>query len=175
MSQVLNLRQKRGEKKPEKLIPDQETGKQPISAQSSAVTDKKLVLVVGLVFILIGVLFLFWQKSVITAVFFFVTVAVMWLTAFKSKKPLRWELSAFGLTVDSFPYRYQDLHSFWIEYQPGYCKELSIRSKKWYHPYIKLPLGQENPLKIREFLLQYLPEERHEDTLVELISRKLGV
>jgi c-di-AMP phosphodiesterase-like protein len=137
--------------------------------------NKFLLVMIGIVFVLIGVAFIIFQQSTITAIFFFLVVVVMFIIGFKKRTALFWELGPLGITADTISYRYNDLRSFWIEYQPGYLKELSFQSKKWYHSYIKIPLNQENPLEIREFLLAFLPEERHEDTIIEIISRKLGI
>ena len=79
------------------------------------------------------------------------------------------------MAIDTSFFPYQELKSFWIEYQPGSIREISLKSKKWYRGYLKIPLRQENPLKIREFLLEYLSEERYEDTMIEVIGRKLGI
>lgn len=145
------------------ISPDQQTAHKP-----SVVT-------IAISFVLIGLAYIFFQNNILTAIFFFLISVVMIVLAFKEKRATFWEITRHGITIDTAFFSFQDLKSFWIEYQPGRIKELSLKSKKWYHGYFKIPLNQENPLKIREMLLEFLLEERHEDTLVETISRKLGI
>ncbi len=171
MPQILDLRKKDDSEEESKVTAGRISGQ--IRPEDQLV-DKILVVITSLSLIFIGSIFV-WQKNFITATFFILLGIVMLTVGFKSKKTVEWELSGFGLTLDSSSYHYQELKSFWIEYQPPYLKELSFKGKKWYHSYIKIPLNKENPLDIRAHLLQFLPEERHEDTLVEMISRKFGI
>ncbi|MDO8495301.1 MAG: hypothetical protein Q7S32_02110 [bacterium] len=137
--------------------------------------NKSLFVIIGIIFVLIGVAFIVFQQSTITGIFFFLVVFVMFIVGFKKKVAIDWELGPLGITIDDVSHRYTDLKSFWVEYEPQQLKELSFQSKKWYHSYIKIPLRKENPLEIREYLLAFLPEERHEDTIIEVIIRKLGI
>jgi len=70
---------------------------------------------------------------------------------------------------------FKDIESFWLDYTPSGIKELSIQQKKWYMPYLKIPLEDQDPVKIREFLIDFIPEIEHEETLSDTISRKLGI
>lgn len=137
--------------------------------------NKPMIITIAASFILLGLAYVFFQENVLTAIFFFLISLIILIFAFKEKQAIPWEITRHGFTVDAFFYPFQDLKSFWIEYQPGQIKEISFKSKKWYRGYFKIPLNQENPLKIREVLLEFLPEEKHEDTLIETIGRKLGI
>lgn len=83
-------------------------------------------------------------------------------------------ISSRGMKIGARLYRFEDLESFWIFYDPPSFKELILRSKKALVPIIRVPLGEANPLEIREVLLRFLKEEKHEDSLVDVISRSLG-
>lgn len=80
-----------------------------------------------------------------------------------------------GVSVDDITYYYKDLKSFWIEYNPGGQKELSLESAKWYMPYIKVLLNEQNPVEVRSLIVNFLPEKEHENSLVDHIGRKLGL
>ena len=137
--------------------------------------NKSAAVIIAIGFVLIGLAYIYFQKNILTAVFFFLISFIVLAFAFKEKKAILWEITKHGLTIDNSFFSFRDLKSFWIEYHPGYIKEISFKSKKWYQGYFKIPLNQENPLEIREQLLEFLPEERHEDTLIETISRHLGI
>lgn len=173
---ILDLRKKDGNAAPENS--DGRFALKKISGQirpENQPIDQRLIAGTGLGLFLIAAGFIFWQTDYLTATLFALLGAVMIMVGFKKKQIISWELRPSGLHLGPFLYPYANLKSFWVEYDPPRIKELSFRSKKWYHSYIKIPLNSENPLEIRNFLLLYLSEERHEDTLVEIISRKFGI
>ena len=40
-------------------------------------------------------------------------------------------------------------------------------------PYIKISLGEQNPVKVRQTLLKYLPERKHKESLIDNLARGL--
>lgn len=136
---------------------------------------KLTAVVISIVCILIGLAYIYFQRNFLTAVFFFLIAFIILVFAFKEKRSMPWEINRHGVGIDTSFFPYREIKSFWIEYEPENIKEISLKSKKWYQGYFKIPLNEESPLKIRELLLEFLPEERHEDTLIETISRKLGI
>ncbi|MBI2053042.1 MAG: hypothetical protein HYT34_02235, partial [Candidatus Ryanbacteria bacterium] len=65
------------------------------------------------------------------------------------------------------------LKSFWVFYTPGGVKELSLKLEKALAPYLRIPLGDANPNEVRTFLLNYLPEKKQEDSLIDALMRYL--
>jgi len=128
-------------------------------------------------FFLIGiVIFLILAKQGLIAISFFTLLAVVFFIKLK-KAPK--SVSVFfykkhiALGKKNIPYN--ELRSFWISYEPDGMKELSILHKTWHSSYIKIPLGDKNPLQIRDFLLNYVPEDKHENNIFDIFGRKLGV
>src|SRR3989344_4218907 len=77
------------------------------------------------------------------------------------------EVSPLRITAGTRRYGYDEIKSFWIAYEPEYeIRELSLIMKQWYRPYVKLPLGQEDPVQVRAILLQFIPEVEHEETIL---------
>lgn len=68
-------------------------------------------------------------------------------------------------------YEYSHLEDFWIFYEPGGRKELSLKSEKTFMPYIHVPLGDANPTKVRKALIKFLPELEHEESFVDALER----
>jgi len=52
---------------------------------------------------------------------------------------------------------------------------LSLHSQKTFLPHIHIPVGDANPILIREVLLNYLPELRQEMTIVDRFSLMIGL
>jgi hypothetical protein len=78
-----------------------------------------------------------------------------------------------GVKVEQTLYPFDNLRSFWIFYDPAQVKELSLRSKKLIMPYIKIPLGEQNPVEVRRLLLKYLPERKQEESLIDNLARSM--
>ena len=97
------------------------------------------------------------------------------ITVFALKKPRQINLAiiAKGIKIDKTLYEFDNLKSFWIFYEPPQVKELSLRSKKTIMPYIKIPLGEQNPVEVRRLLLKYLPERKHKESLIDNLARSL--
>jgi len=76
--------------------------------------------------------------------------------------------------VDDF-FKYDDLKEFWIAYKPPDVKKLYLSFKSSLRPMLIIPLEEQNPLKVRKILLDYLDEDlsREDETTTEALSRLL--
>ena len=138
--------------------------------------DMRLVWVVTVILFALAALAQIYQRNVITTVFFGL-LGVMILVQTK-KKPVigQVEIGPLGVKINEQIHGYRDLKSFWVDYQPHRgIKELSLQSRKWYLPYIKIPIGDQNPIKIRAFLIGFIPEIEHQETLADALGRRLGL
>ncbi len=97
------------------------------------------------------------------------------LALYGAKRPeiVTFRIGPKGVKVKDKIYEYENLESFWINYDPPRKKQLIIRSKKTFMPHIKIMLGEEDPEKIREYLLQFIKEEKIEESFTEIISEIL--
>ena len=68
----------------------------------------------------------------------------------------------------------EDLRSFWIFYNPPEEKEISFRSKKTFFPYIRIPLADQNPNEIRKYLLKFMSEKRHRESIIDTWMKRVG-
>ncbi|MBI4160078.1 hypothetical protein HY504_02840 [Candidatus Wolfebacteria bacterium] len=93
-----------------------------------------------------------------------------------SRRPreLHFYISPRGVKIGRRIYQFEDLNSFWILYDPPHSRELIIESKKALMPVIRAPIGETNPLEIRKVLIRFLKEEKHEESLVDIVSKHLG-
>lgn len=80
-----------------------------------------------------------------------------------------------GVVVGGKLYRFEDLQSFWVFYEPPYHKELSLRSKHTFSSHVRVPLGDMNPALVHETLMPFLKEVREEESLVDIIARRIGL
>lgn len=118
---------------------------------------------------------LFYGKDILTGIFLLLSALVLILHSNQKSDNARITINRSGIAINNIIHRYKDLESFWINYQPGSVKELSLESKKWYVPYIRISIENKNPLTMRSFLINFLPEKEHDNSLVDLIARRIGL
>ena len=71
-------------------------------------------------------------------------------------------------------YHFDDARSFWIFYDPGYKKVISLHTTSYLTPFVHIPVHNEDPVEIRNFLLKHLPEVKQEYGPIEILERLLG-
>ena len=116
--------------------------------------------------------------AILTHNFLFVLLIILGyfsIIVYALKKPrlLRIALTPKGIKIGKMIYSFENLKSFCIFYRPPLIKELSLRSKKTFLPYIKIPLGEANINEVRKFLSKYLPEKKHRRSLIDDLARSL--
>lgn len=124
----------------------------------------------------IAVIIQIFDKNIITTIFFVLLGTVILLNINRKPENGNFEITPADVQINGTHHRYSEIKSFWIEYDPELgIKELSLQLKKWYMPYIKVPVEDQNPVQLRYILLEFLPEVEHKDSIVEILSRKLGI
>jgi hypothetical protein len=93
--------------------------------------------------------------------------------ALKKPRDIQIAITSKGIKIDKTLYTFDNLKSFWIFYEPPEIEELSLRSKKTIMPYIKISLAEQNPAEVRKFLIKYLPERKHKESLIDNLARSL--
>lgn len=138
--------------------------------------NPRAVLVVTLALFAIATLVQIFQHSIITTIFFAMLGAMVLLHAKKKPRQGHFTIDPLGLKINGRRYNFREIKSFWIDYRPEFeIRELVIQLKKWYSAYIKIPFDEQNPIQIRQLLIDYIPEVEHEETLADTLSRRLGI
>jgi len=78
-----------------------------------------------------------------------------------------------GVQIDDTLYPYSSIISFWVENNP-HEQKLLLQSEKMWMPYIVMPIAEVDPEEVRNFLINYLPEEEHQEPLSQKIMEYLG-
>lgn len=136
-------------------------------------TSAQLLLLLGAALGLGGVIALFFA-NILFAIFLLIAGGLVASYAFRPPRYVRYALTPRGVAVGHRLYEFANLESFWIFYDPPVMKDLALRSKKTVMPVIRLPLGDLDPLQLREVLLRFLPEVEQEPSAVDVISKHLG-
>ncbi|MEK7649903.1 MAG: hypothetical protein AAB367_03030 [Patescibacteria group bacterium] len=115
----------------------------------------------------------YYLESILFA--FLILVGGVAVLIYGARRPdiVTFEISGAGIRVGDRLFPYETLQSFWIFYRAGDVKELSVRSEQMLVPMIKIPLGDQDPVALREFLLDFMPEVVQEESLLEVLARLL--
>jgi len=115
-------------------------------------------------------------NSILMAITFIMIGMLGYVYAEREPRLIHIEINPEGVVVDKIMYEYDDLKAFWIFYEveAGF-KVLSLHSKKTFLPHIHIPVGDTNPILIRETILNYLPEIRQEMTIIDRFSLMIGL
>jgi len=115
-------------------------------------------------------------NSILMAIVFILIGMLGYIFAERDPRIIHMGISSDGIKVDNYFYEYDDLKSFWIFYEAEEgIKVLSLHSKKTFLPYIHIPIGNTNPILVREVLINYLPEIRQELTVFDRLERLIGL
>ena len=84
----------------------------------------------------------------------------------------------FGITTEGVfaqdrVYEFSSLESFWIFFEPQGRKELSLKSTKNLMPYIHIPLGDADPVEVRDTMMKFMPEVEHKESAVDSLSQMM--
>ncbi|MDP2647905.1 MAG: hypothetical protein Q8P35_01535 [Candidatus Yanofskybacteria bacterium] len=134
---------------------------------------RNIILVSGALMLIAALSVMVWRDWMLAILLFL--GGVILLLPSRSNISRNAKINGVGLKIDEQEVPYEDIKSFWIEFEPGAgaFKEVSFQLKKWYAPPIYLPLGDQNPLPVREILAQFLPEKRHQRSLIDAVMAKL--
>ncbi len=125
-----------------------------------------------------GVLSLFllayaiWQENFLFAFFILLADIVLILGNTREPHPILVQIGDNGVALDGSLHLFQDIERFAIVYDPPYVKTLYIERRSGLNPIIRLELGDQDPIAIREHLRQYLRENL--DLQTEYSSDILG-
>jgi hypothetical protein len=113
----------------------------------------------------------FLQRDSVALVFLALALLVLVLHHRKKSELTDVVANDAGVTIRDKTFHHKDTKSFWIEYNPEGLKELSLELTRWYSPYVKIPLGEQDPTELHAFLSAHLPEEEHRISLIDVMVK----
>ena len=114
-----------------------------------------------LVAILLGVILIFY--SIFTANFLFALIIILvtfiiFLRSYTAPRNLVFQITDSGIMVGGRYFPYEKIKSFYFIYDPPAVKKLFFDFKGIY-PTVSIPLDNNNPIVIRQKLMEYLIED----------------
>ncbi|OGF02211.1 MAG: hypothetical protein A3G07_02295 [Candidatus Doudnabacteria bacterium RIFCSPLOWO2_12_FULL_47_12] len=129
--------------------------------------------VLGVAGSLLVVYFLF-QRDFLTGMMFVLLLAMAFLFAKSKPRQINIALTAQGIKLNDTLLPYKQVKVFWMIYQPPEVKTLNFETSAYLNRFLTLQLEDQDPVLVRNFLLEYLPEDLdREERLSDKISRTL--
>jgi hypothetical protein len=114
-------------------------------------------------------------NSPIMAITFILIGIVGYIQLEKFPRVLDFKVTIDGLMAGKELYEFDNIKSFWIFYEPPHTKILSLHTNALLTPFIHIPVHQIDPVKLREILIEFIPEEKQKHTLIDTIERLLHI
>lgn len=104
----------------------------------------------------------------------FVVIAFLVYVMLEKRTPrtISCAVSQEGIRVGSSVHKFSHLKSFWV-FEELHPPELSLETTQPLTPFVRVPLASIFPDRIRVFLKNFLPEEKHQEFLTDHIARNL--
>lgn len=125
-------------------------------------------------FILATIVYALATNSPVMAITFILIGIMGYITLERDPLMLRCAITGEGVIVEKELYVFENIESFWIVYEED-DKYISLKTTGKLTPFVHIPLGNENPAKIRDILIEYIPEEKHDPTLIDTIGKMLHI
>jgi len=114
-----------------------------------------------------------WTDSIIMAIVFILIWLVGYLQLSQPQIVIDFAITYDGILVGDEIYNFDDIKSFWIFYEPPHTRIISLHMKGYLRPYLHIPLHQVDPVIVHENLIEFIPEEKQEQNLVDVVERLL--
>lgn len=136
--------------------------------------EKDLQWLLSLIIIVIALIgYFLLTQNYLGAIVTILSSFMIYLYSLREPRGIHFEILPLGVVTGEKLYEFDRLKSFWIFYELPDFKEVSIRTKATFSPYLYLPLGSTNPVEVRNALLKFLPEKEEHELLTNRIARKL--
>ena len=112
-------------------------------------------------------------QNYLFAILIAVSAFSLGMFAFQKPKNVEYELNEQGIRIHQTLYPYQTLESFWVETRSR--PKIILLSKKFFVPYIVVPIVDHDPKLVRLFLLKHLSEVEHHEPFINHLIERLGL
>lgn len=136
--------------------------------------DRKWYLYITIVLLAV-VTYAIIMNALVMAITFILVGAVGYIYVHAKPRILTFMITEDGVVAGRDIYEFKNLNSFWIFYEPEGVRVISLHTKSHLVPYVHIPIHDQDPAKIREILLDFIPEEKHEPGMVETLDRILKI
>lgn len=132
-----------------------------------------IMLITSIAFIVIAIM----NSNFLFAVIIVMTIVILILQERRDPLELNIKIMEAGIEIGEKFYKYKDISSFFIIYEPPITSNLYIQMKTRIAPRLNIPLKEQNPIKVRDILMNFLSEdvEKDDEPLSDYLSKILKI
>lgn len=131
--------------------------------------------IIAAIFIVAMVAYAIFTNGPIMAITFILIGIVGYIHLQKDPRVITFSITVKGVIADKEMYLYDNIHSFWIFYDPNHTKTISLHTKASMLPFVHIPLADEDPVHLRKLLMHNIPEIKQDPGLIDAIERVLHI
>ena len=114
--------------------------------------------------------------SLLMAIVFILIGMVGYLLMNRPTEIVEYSITEKGVSAGKEFYGFEDIRSFWIlEGHPDFPKQLIIQTDGWLVSHVHIPLADQYPEAVRQFLAPHIPEEKYEPGLIDTIEKMFHI
>jgi len=114
------------------------------------------------------------MKNYIFPIIIALSSFLLFIQALRHPQKIKTEIFEDRIVINDFlKITLKELRSFWI-FEEADSNTLCLETRKITQPKIYIPLGQQLPNDIRQILVKLIKEIKQEESLVDVISRKIN-
>ena len=88
---------------------------------------------------------------------------ILFLQNHQEPMQIPFQITELGIVLGGKFYSYFELDNFYIIYQPPHVKTLYLKTKTIFHPLLRIPLLDQNPIEIKNSLREFLFEDTEQE------------
>jgi len=127
------------------------------------------------IFLLAIVVYAMLTDGPIMAITFILVGIVGYIHLQKEPRTVTFAITNKGIVADKDIYLFDNMHSFWIFYEEHHLRTISLHTKASVFPFVHIPVHDEDPVHLREIILEYIPEIEQQPSLVDTVERVLHI
>lgn len=114
-------------------------------------------------------------ESPIMAITFILIGMVGYIFLQKEPRDIEFVVNYEGVRAGRELYDYENIESFWINYDPPHTKTLTLHTNAAMMPFVHIPIGNNDPVKLREVLIDFVPEVKQDPSFMDALERFLHI
>ena len=123
-----------------------------------------IMITAGLLFVVYGLM----SNNFLFSLIIILAGIILFIQSHQAPPQVLFQITELGVVIGRKFYNFSELKNFFIIYQPPEVKNLFFQTSNTIHPILSIPLLDENPVTVRETLLEFIDEDL--DTEKEPIS-----
>ena len=129
-----------------------------------------VMITVGMLFVIYGLM----SNNFLFSLIIILAGIILFVQSHQAPPQVLFAITELGVVLGRKFYNYSELKNFFIIYQPPEIKNLFFQTDSAVHPIMSISLLDENPVEVRETLLEFMEEDLNaeKEPLSVTISRR---